>query len=287
MIFKIATPLSNCANAAGTGVQGDYVYPMPGAAGVGSRVFLVCDVKGQQQTDELACRGVYHAVCDAVSAGHDASKPFQEETFHDALHVASDVLDSIDGVGDDEARRVRRGDVALAFAALHRGGCFLATTGCAQVMLVRPGHGIVYRSRNVDERARLGDEQQMHHIDAVSRNITDVQPGDYIYLSNDKGGIMADDEIVELLADGTLADAEKLERLRLATVEGDTRREYLIHITDVQADAESMVPVLESRFKVGKVVRGPLVVAVVTALLALWFMVVFAISSYIIDRFDL
>ena len=98
---------------------------------------------------------------------------------------------------------------------------------------------------------------------------------------------MADDEIVELLADGTLADAEKLERLRLATVEGDTRREYLIHITDVQADAESMVPVPESRFKVGKVVRGPLVVAVVTALLALWFMVVFAISSYIIDRFDL
>lgn len=286
MIFKIATPLSNCANATGISGREDYVYPAPGTADTGSRMFVVCDVKGRQEIDEVACRAVYHAVCDAVSVGHDAAKPFTERTFDEALHSASDVLDSIDGI--DDAKMVRNGDVALAFALLHRGGCFLATTGSAQVMLVRPEKGIVFRSRNTDERMRLGGEQQEHKLNAAVKNITDLKSGDYIYLSNDKGGIMADDEIVELLADDKLTDVEKLSRLSLATVEGDSRREYLVHITDVQTDSETgVIETREKRLKAGKVLHGPLVVAVVTALLALWFMLVFAISSYVIDRFDL
>lgn len=285
MIFKIDTPLLNCSHTAGTGGKEDYVYPVPGGAGTGNRMFMVCDVKGRQEIDEVACRAVYHAVCDAVSVGYDAAKSFLASIYADALHSASDVLDSIDGVED--MKRVRKGDVAIAFALLHKGGCFLATTGSAQVMLVRPGEGIIYRSRNVDERARLGEKQE-HRLDAIIQNITNLKAGDYIYISNDKCGIMADDEIMEVLANDNLADNEKLGRLRLATVDGDVRREYLIHITDVQGDKETSTGELqEKRFKVGKVVRGPLVVAVVTALLALWFMLVFAISSYIIDRFDL
>ena len=284
MTYKIATPLSNCVNAAGKCGRGDYIYPAAEAANAGSRMFVVCDVKGEQEIDEVACRAVYHAVCDSVSAGYDAVKPFAESTFADALHSASDVLDSVDGV---DGGSVRKGDVALAFALLHRGGCFLATAGSAQVMLVRPSEGIIYRSRNVDEHSLLGDKTGEHRLDAVTKNLTDLQPGDYIYLSNDKGGIMADDEIVALLADGSIADSEKLTRLSLATVGGDSRREYLVHITDVQEDEEVADAVPENVHKGGGVYRGPLVVAVVTALLALWFMLVFVVASYFIDRFDL
>lgn len=282
MIFKIATPLSNCIETASSVGKGDYIYPVPDAVSAGSRMFIVCDVKGHYEIDEVACRAVLHAVSDAVSIGHDATKPFEESIFYDALHSASDVLDSIDC---DDGGKIRKGDVAVAFALLHRGGCFFATTGRAQVMLVRPGEGIVFRSRNFNDYAKLGDVNSEHRIEASVRNITDIRPGDYIYLSNDQGGIMADDEITRLMTDD-MSDEDKLRHLTLATVSGSKRREYLVHVADVQKEDAELERLPQKKKLKSRVLSGPLFVAVVTALLALWFMFVFAVASYFFDRIN-
>lgn len=286
MVFNIATPQFSTTDVAGNaGAGGDYVYPSPSAVGSGDRMFMVCDVKGNLEIDEVARRAVYHAVCDTVRAGYDATKPFAEAVFDEAMHSASDVLDSVDGV---DGGSVRKGDVSLAFVLLHRGGCFLAATGGAQVMLVRPDSGVIYRSRNVDEHVAL-DGSDAHELGATMKNITDLQPGDYIYLSNGKAGIMPDEEITAVLADESAADDEKLRRLSLATVAGDVRREYLVRIVDVQADAPAVEATSsETDAKRPNVVRrSSLTVAVVTVLMILWFAVVFVISSYLIDRFNL
>lgn len=284
MKFKIGTPLSNCGMAAVDGGSG-CVYPSPGMAGEDSRIFAVCDVKDRCGVDEVATRAVYHAVCDTMSAGYDADKPFDWSVFDEALHSAGDVLDSVWVAGDDS---VPPGDgVSLAVALLHRGGCFVASTGGAQVMLVRPGMGIVYRSHDAGDGASLNGGK-VRFGDVSPMNLTDLHPGDYIYLSKGRAGIMADDDITSLLGDGDIGDDEKLQRLAYASVGGCGRCECLVHITDVRHDddesAESGAePVAGMECKAAASHGGAWHVLVVAGFLVL-LLVAFAVVSYVIDQ---
>lgn len=288
MKFKIGTPLSNCGIAAIDGSSG-CVYPSPDKAGEDCRIFAVCDVKDCRGVDEVATRAVYHAVCDTMSAGFDTDKPFDREVFEEALHSAGDVLDSVGVVDGSNAPDggLCGGDVSLAVALLHRGGCFVASTGGAQVMLVRPGQGIMYRSHEVRERSSLGNVGKAHFSDVSPKNLTDLRPGDYIYLSKGRAGIMADDDITGLLGDGAIGDEEKLQRLAYATVGGCGRCECLVHITDVQHDDEvaasdggsHLVAKRRVAASHGGAWHAFIVVGIFVSLLAL-----FAVVSYVIDR---
>ena len=283
MKFKIATPLLNCTVAAADG-GGGCVYPSPDTASEDSRFFAVCDVCGCHGADEVATRAVYHAVCDTVSAGFDADKPFDCKVFDEALHSAGDVLDSL-GVAGGQCG----GGVSLAVALLHRGGCFFASIGGAQAMLVRPGSGIVYRSPGSCGSSVLGDGGKVHLQDASLKNLTDLQAGDYIYLSKGRAGIMADEEIVSLLGDAAIGDGEKLQRLVYASVGSVCRCECLVRITDVQcddddavADAGKMQAVAGSSVEMPR--RGAWQMCMVVILIVLLLLIVFAFVSSVIGR---
>lgn len=274
MIFKITEPLTNYANATGAGAIGDYMYPVPGTANADSRMFVICGVRGSMEIDEVACRAVYHTVCDAVNVGYSEAKPFTEDTFDEALKSAYDVLESIDA--DDG---IKCDDVSLALVLLHRGGCFVAVSGDAQVVIVRPGKGLIYSANKADSHAK--ENSKMRSLPAVTTNLTDLQGGDYIYIGCDS---MPSDDIVRSIGDKETSDTEKLQMLKSVAGEGACRREYLVHITQVQAEGDELH---------GKVVSkkpqfgGPLAVAITTVALALWFILVYAVASYLIDYYEL
>ena len=156
-------------------------------------------------------------------------------------------------------------------------------------MLVRPGSGIVYRSPGSCGSSVLGDGGKVHLQDASLKNLTDLQAGDYIYLSKGRAGIMADEEIVSLLGDAAIGDGEKLQRLVYASVGSVCRCECLVRITDVQcddddavADAGKMQAVAGSSVEVPR--RGAWQMCMVVILIVLLLLIVFAFVSSVIGR---
>lgn len=190
--------------------------------------FVVCDGVGGNEKGEVASR----TVCDAFGkalVGRDWSCPFTVRDFEQALDFA---FNELQRVSTPENKGMA---TTLTFVAFHSNGCFIAHIGDSRVYYVRPGSGIVYRTddhslvnalvragvitekeaethpdRNVITRSVCVPDAEQERSAATTVNITDVRPGDYVFMCSD--GVLknlSDDMLVEILGKPA-SDAENV-----------------------------------------------------------------------------
>ena len=235
--------------------QEDSLYPKPsGTAGV-EGLFILCDGMGGHEAGEVASQ----AVCEAMSgyvAAHPREDGYYDETdFQKALDAAYDALDAKD-TGSE-----KKMGTTLTFVRFHRGGCFVAHIGDSRIYHIRPSekkvlfvtrdHSLVNdlmalgeltpeeartsKQKNVITRAMQPHQDRRTPADWT--NLTDLRPGDYIYMCSD--GMLeqsTDREIVNILSMKRTGD-EKIAILKGAAAENrDNHSAHLIRVVSVRPE---------------------------------------------------
>ena len=229
--------------------QEDSIYP-PDNGISGGGLFILCDGMGGHAAGEVASG----LVCETMSRyilSHPSSDGFFDESqFQAALDAAYDALDAA-----DDSNEAKKMGTTLTLVKFHSGGCFVAHIGDSRVYHIRPAtkkilhvtrdHSLVNEliavGEMTPEEARTSSQKnvitramqpnQEHRTKADCTNLTDLRPGDYLYMCSD-GMLeqMEDRELVLILA-GKGSDAEKIERLRNETSENrDNHSAHLIRI---------------------------------------------------------
>jgi protein phosphatase len=215
--------------------QEDSLYPPYSEKPSSGSLFILCDGMGGHASGEVASQ----AVCDTMSRYIEEHKRedgyFDEEDFNDALDTAYDVLDARDS-GDE-----KKMGTTLTFVKFHEGGCFTAHIGDSRIYHIRPSEKrILHVTRDhslVNDLIELGEMTQEEaktsrqkniitramqpHQDGRSKadccNLTDLKPGDYLYMCSD-GMLeeMDDRELVNILS-LSQSDPKKIGILKGAT----------------------------------------------------------------------
>lgn len=236
--------------------QEDALYPAPGVAAAGCRVFLLCDGMGGHARGEVASRTVAATLGSYLEAHLAPEAPLTDDLLLAGLDAAYAALDRSDD-GDPQTM-----GTTLCLVVFHRGGVTVAHIGDSRIYHVRPrlpamlyqsrDHSLVYElyeageltyaemvaspQKNILVRAVQPGPENRAKPDVV--HIADVLPGDYFYLCSD-GMLesMTNEELLALLAapDG---DEEKRSRLEAATAGNqDNHSAWLLHVADVFPEA--------------------------------------------------
>lgn len=237
--------------------QEDSLYPSYDESPCKGPLYILCDGMGGHANGELASETVCKAMSDYILSHSDPDDCFGEEDFAKALSSAYTELDAKDT--DDEKKM----GTTLTFAIFHGGGCFVAHIGDSRIYHIRPSaHKILYVSRDhslVNELVELGEmtpeeARTSHQKNVITRamqphqdvpskadclNLTDLKPGDYIYLCSD-GMLekMDDQELVDTLSSRT-PDSGKISLLKKKSKDNkDNHSAWLIHILSVNSIPE-------------------------------------------------
>ena len=229
--------------------QEDCIWPDPAKGQHSEDLFILCDGMGGHEAGEVASQAVCAALSEYVSTHFGPEDPFTEADFNKALDYAYDALD-----GKDNGA-VRKMGTTLTFVKFHPGGCFIAHIGDSRVYYIRPSEGrILYVTRDhslVNDLVRLGEMTpeeakvssqknvitramqplQERRAQADCCNLTDVRPGDYIYMCSDGMLEVSEDrEIVNVIC-MDVSDEEKIRIFRNVTSENrDNHSAHLIRV---------------------------------------------------------
>ena len=258
----IATPV--CYSEIGAKAnQEDALFPQAGEATAQQRVFLVCDGMGGHEHGEVASQCVAHTVGTLTAAQPLCDTTAMRAAFEQALATAYDHLDEID-TPPSEGRTM---GTTLTFLALCTDGILIAHIGDSRVYQLRPGEGVVMRTRDhslvsdliaagelTEDEARTFAQRNVitraiqphqERRDRATYNVVrDVCEGDVFLLCCDGVVEQLDDEALcaLLLGPGSLTD--HLAALRDECLHRHTRDNnsaYLIGITSVGATAQPQV----------------------------------------------
>lgn len=255
----IATPA--CYSEIGAKArQEDALFPLVGEATASQRVFLVCDGMGGHEHGEVASQCVAHTVGTLTATLPSCDTTTMRTAFERALATAYDRLDEID-TPPSEGRTM---GTTLTFLALCTDGILVAHIGDSRVYQLRPGEGVVMRTRDhslvsdliaagelTEDEARTYPQRNIinravqphqERRDRATYNVVrDVCEGDVFLLCCD--GVVEqlddDDLCALLLGPGSLSD--RLAALRDACIHRHTRDNnsaYLIGITAVSTPAQ-------------------------------------------------
>ena len=207
---------------------------------------------GGHAAGEVASQAVCSAMSEFLLSYRNEEDRFDQEDFSVALDHAYEALDEND-TGDENKM-----GTTLVFARFHSDGCFVAHIGDSRVYHIRPSSKqVLYVSKDhslVNDLVSLGEltpEQaktspqkniitralqphQDYRAKADFKNLTDLKPGDYIYMCSD-GMLenMDDKEIVNVLSLRE-SDTHKIELLREKTKDNrDNHSAHLIRIVSV------------------------------------------------------
>lgn len=237
--------------------QEDSLHPPFSEKPGGGDLYILCDGMGGHAAGEVASQ----TVCESMSAyvaGHLGEDGFfREADFYEALNAAYDALDDKDTLDE------KKMGTTLTFVKFHRGGCFVAHIGDSRIYHIRPSEGkVLFVTRDhslVNELVELGEltpeeakasrqknvitramqPHQERRTKADCTNLTDIRPGDYIYMCSD-GMLenMEDAQIVNILS-GSGPLKRKVEILKGATKDNrDNHSAHLIRIVSVKGDEE-------------------------------------------------
>lgn len=219
--------------------------------------FLVCDGVGGSEKGEVAS----HTVCEAFGqalANTDWSQDFTNEDFLTALDYA---YKSLANVADSSNSGMA---TTLTFAAFHGGGCTVAHIGDSRIYHIRPNEGVLYRSEDhslvnaMVHSGNLTPEEAVNHPDsniitryvsvvrrgqersrATIMRLTDLLPGDYVFLCSD--GVLHnvdDDRLTEILS-SCVPDINKIREIASLSADSvDNNTAYLIPVKDVQKEGD-------------------------------------------------
>lgn len=237
--------------------QEDSIWPDATEQPSTSDLFILCDGMGGHESGEVASQTVCETMSRYVGQHRRKDGRFGEEDFRAALDAAYDALDAKDNGA------LKKMGTTLVFVKFHRDGCFVAHIGDSRVYHVRPSskevlfvtrdHSLVNdllllgelteeeartsKQRNVITRAMQPNQERRTKADWV--NLTDIKPGDYLYMCSDGMlEISEDREIVNILS-MRRSDFQKIEILKGSTRNNkDNHSAHLIHVAAVEPDGE-------------------------------------------------
>ena len=240
--------------------QEDSLYPAGEKATSEDRLFVLCDGMGGHEHGEVASQTVCKALGNWFSDNMAPSQPLTDNQLLAAIEYAYNALDTKDNGG------IKKMGTTLTLLYIHARGITAAHIGDSRIYHIRPqssspsgrlGGAILYQSRDHSLVFDLFQSGEISHeematfpqkniitramqpgMDNRARpdiiHITDIRPGDYIYMCSD-GMLeqMTNEELVALLS-SDISDEEKRSQLIKATANNkDNHSAWLIHIKDV------------------------------------------------------
>lgn len=243
--------------------QEDFLWPNVDAANADSRVFIMCDGVGGQDSGEVASATAATALGTYLVSHHAENGIVTKSMFKEALAYAYDELDKVD------TGAIRKMGTTMTCVVLHRGGALAAHIGDSRIYHLRPSlanedgrTGIIYQSEDhslVNDLLRAGEitaEEAVNfplknvitramqpHLErrykADIYNIDDIQSGDYFFLCCD--GVLeqlTNEKLGAILADTSLDDVAKLAAIK-EICDDKTRDNYtcwLIPVDEVEQE---------------------------------------------------
>lgn len=237
--------------------QEDSIYPPTLGNSVDGSLYILCDGMGGHEAGEVASATVCQTMGRYIEE-HFSSGEFTEADFNKALDAAYDALDEKDNA------EVRKMGTTLTFVKFHEGGCFVAHIGDSRVYHIRPSekrilhvtsdHSLVNdlvkvgeltpeqartsRQKNIITRAMQPHQERRARADIM--NLTDLRPGDYLFMCSD--GVleqMEDAQLVNILS-MKATDSKKIEVLRGSTA--DNADNHTAWMINVEAVLDGAVP---------------------------------------------
>ena len=227
--------------------QEDSMYPLVGDATTADRLFIVCDGMGGHENGEVASQLVCSELAKKLLAHWNPDEPLADEVLRHALDEVQDRLDEHDNGS------LRKMGTTLTLVALHRGGVTMAHIGDSRIYHMRPGIGILYKSRdhslvydlflsgeitreqmssstrkNVITRALMPCLERRPKLDIT--HTTNVQPGDWFMLCSD--GVLEQLNGYGLMKMFAETPAQQLREL-LITLTADNADNHTAHMLQV------------------------------------------------------
>lgn len=236
--------------------QEDALFPLPGEACRDDRFFIVCDGMGGHEKGEVASLAVSEGLSAALRRIMADNTLLTDERFDEALACAYDTLDKADTQHEGKM------GTTMTCVCLHQGGCLAAHIGDSRIYHIRPKtRQVLYRSRDhslVQHLYEMGEISYNDMATSPRRNIisrvmqpyqpertratlvhiTDLRPGDYLYLCSD-GMLenMDDPELLDILS-SRVTDQKKVQTLISRTSQNaDNHSAYLIRIDKVKLES--------------------------------------------------
>lgn len=234
--------------------QEDSLYPSIEESPSGGDLYILCDGMGGHAAGEVASKAVCAAMSEYLLSHRREEDRFEQVDFFASLNNAYEALDEND-TGDE-----KKMGTTMVFARFHSGGCFVAHIGDSRIYHIRPSSKqILYVSKDhslVNDLIDLGEltpEQaktspqkniitralqphQDYPAKADFENLTDLKPGDYIYMCSD-GMLesMDNQELVSILSSPG-SDSHKIDLLRERTKDNrDNHSAHLIRINSIES----------------------------------------------------
>ncbi len=227
--------------------QEDSMHPLVGAATTADRLFIVCDGMGGHENGEVASQLVCSELAKELLAHWNPEQPLADEVLRRALDEVQDRLDEHDNGS------LRKMGTTLTLVAMHRGGVTMAHIGDSRIYHMRPGIGILYKSRdhslvydlylsgeitreqmsssarkNVITRALMPCQERRPKLDIT--HTTNVQPGDWFMLCSD--GVLEQFTDEALFKTVTETPAQQL-REQLIDLTADNADNHTAHMLQV------------------------------------------------------
>lgn len=253
--------------------QEDSIYPLIGRATAEDRFFILCDGMGGHESGEVASSTVCERMSQWIKENIFDDRPITKEIVIAALDAAYDGLDE-----KDNPDALKKMGTTMTFIMFHRAGCTVAHIGDSRVYHISPlsqnirhtqDHSLVNdllkcgeitedevatsKIRNVITRAMQPHQERRSKPDVEI--IEDIYPGDYFYMCSD-GMLekMSDEEIYRLIADQSISDDQKIEKLLSETKDNkDNHSAHLIKVLRVCNDDGTDVKLPQTVDVVGSV----------------------------------
>ncbi len=195
--------------------QEDRIAPSRTAMTPSTRCFVLCDGMGGHENGEVAAEIVSQSLYQALTSAATVPDRMSDDRFKEALAKAYAALDKMP-VG--EGKRPGTTMTCLYFA---ENGVLAAHIGDSRIYQIRPGQGIIFKTRDhslVNDLIRAGELTEEEAVNYPHKNVitramqpgldrpyraditmlTDVRPGDYFF--------MCSDGILEQLSDKRLTE---------------------------------------------------------------------------------
>ena len=226
----------------------DYIFPAPATATEASRLFIVCDGMGGHEDGEIASKTTAEAIVEYWSAN-----PLQPDDAGKVNQAIAAAVNKMDRLVEEAKGNINMG-TTLTLAAIGTESVLVAHAGDSRIYLLRPGAGIIYRSKDhslvqkwVDAGWLSPEEANEHPMSNIITQVIqpqgqatvfpdvaelkDIKEGDYLFLCSDGVTESIDDRtLVEIITKREMPDHEKMNRIKHICLENstDNHSAYLI-----------------------------------------------------------
>lgn len=232
--------------------QEDNIWPKAGQATDKDFFFILCDGMGGHEHGEVASRIVSETLAAYLQTHANPDTVVDDQVLHDALEAAYQELDR----ADDEA--AKKMGTTLCLLLFHRGGLTTLHIGDSRIYHIRPAankllyqskdHSLVYDlyqageityeematspQKNIITRAMQPGKDNRCRPAIV--HITDLKPGDYLYICSD-GMLeqMDNDALCQLFSSKNTDEEKRLQLIEATKDNKDNHSAYFVAVGGV------------------------------------------------------